>query len=63
MLVPVPDMKEQEEIAQGFAVIDKKIKSAKKKKLALQDLFRTLLHELMTAKTRVDSLNLTALVD
>ena len=53
------DKNEQKEIAQGFAVIDKKIKNAKKKKLALQDLFRTLLHELMTAKTRVHEIDIT----
>ena len=53
------DKKEQREIAKSFAVIDKKIKNAKKKKAVLQGLFRTLLHELMTAKTRVHEVDIT----
>ena len=49
---------EQKKIAQALAFIDKKITKARTKKVCLQDLFRTLLHELMTAKTRVHSLSL-----
>ena len=53
------DKKDRREIAKSFAVIDKKIKNAKKKKAVLQGLFRTLLHELMTAKTRVHEVDIT----
>ena len=56
MLVPVPSIDEQEEIATAFSSIDTKLSSARAKQLALQELFRTLLHELMTAKIRVDGL-------
>jgi len=60
MLVPVPAIDEQEEIARALALIDTKSSNAQAKQSALQDLFRTLLHELMTAKTRVDELALSA---
>jgi type I restriction enzyme S subunit len=53
MLVPVPTIEEQEEIARTLALLDDKATNALSKKTILQDLFRTLLHELMTAQTRV----------
>ena len=52
-----PTLKEQEEIATALATTERKIAVAKGKKAQLQDLFRTLLHELMTAKIRVHDLN------
>ncbi len=58
MLVPVPSVDEQEEIAQTLALIDDKVGNALSKKVSLQDLFRTLLHELMTAKIRVTRVDL-----
>ncbi|PKO19972.1 hypothetical protein CVU37_00415 [candidate division BRC1 bacterium HGW-BRC1-1] len=60
MLVPVPGIEEQEEIATMLSLIDTKSSSARAKLSALQDLFRTLLHELMTAKTRVHELEISA---
>lgn len=58
MLVPVPAIDEQEEIARALALIDTKSSSARAKQSALQDLFRTLLHDLMTAKVRISHLDL-----
>jgi len=58
MLVPVPAIEEQEEIARTLALLDDKTNNALSKKTSLQDLFRTLLHELMTAKTRVHELDI-----
>jgi type I restriction enzyme S subunit len=52
MLVPVPAIEEQKEIARALALVDDKTNNAILKKTNLQNLFRTLLHELMTAKTR-----------
>ncbi|MDD2750732.1 MAG: hypothetical protein PHX24_11690 [Acidithiobacillus sp.] len=52
MLVLVPTIDEQEEIARTLTLVDDKTNNAISKKASLQDLFRTLLHELMTAKTR-----------
>ena len=58
LLVPTPSPEEQKKIAQALAFIDKKITKARTKRVCLQDLFRTLLHELMTAKIRVDAVEL-----
>jgi type I restriction enzyme S subunit len=51
--VVLPSEAEQLEIATCFKSLDQKVVVAGRKVAALQDLFRTLLHELMTAKTRV----------
>lgn len=59
MLVPVPAIGDQEEIGRMLALLDDKTNNARSKKTILQDLFRTLLHELMTAKTRVHELEIT----
>ena len=52
----LPCEAEQSEIATCFKSIDQKVVVAGRKVAALQDLFRTLRHELMTAKTRVHEL-------
>lgn len=58
--IPIPtDMEEQEEIAKLLNGMNRKMGLAKQKTSRLQDLFRTLLHELMTAKTRVHELEIT----
>ena len=54
--VPLPDRNEQEEIVATFSTTDQKIRFASAKRKRLQDLFHTLLHDLMTAKVRVDRL-------
>jgi type I restriction enzyme, S subunit len=51
--VVLPGAAEQSEIATCFKSLDQKVVVAGRKVAALQDLFSTLLHELMTAKTRV----------
>jgi type I restriction enzyme S subunit len=56
--VVLPSKEEQEDIAHCFKSIDEKNTVAGRKSVVLQDLFRTLLHELMTAKIRVHDLNL-----
>ena len=53
----LPPQDEQDEIVEACHSIDGKIRVARSKKSQLQDLFRTLIHELMTAKIRVDELN------
>lgn len=55
-----PDQETQAMIIETFASIDGKLNAAIQKQSALQGLFRTLLHELMTAKTRVHGLELSA---
>lgn len=56
--VVLPGEAEQLEIAKCFKSLDEKVIVAGRKVAALQELFRTLLHELMTAKTRVHDLEL-----
>jgi len=54
--LPCPSKEEQNEIARNLAACDKRVGSAEQKYESLQDIFNTLLHELMTAKTRVNGL-------
>ncbi len=58
-LVPLPTVEEQTEIAEVFSATDRKTRLATQKRNQLQNLFRTLLHELMTAKTRVHDIEIT----
>ena len=60
IIVPKPSLEEQEEIVKALDAIEAKIAHATNKAAVLQDLFRTLLHNLMTAKTRVLELEITA---
>ncbi len=53
--IPSPTYDEQVEIANAIHGVEEKIQKHQEKRDALQSLFRTLLHELMTAKTRVNT--------
>ena len=57
---PLPSIEEQEAIAAAIDAAEEKTTLHTRKRDQLQDLFRTLLHELMTAKTRVHDLDLSA---
>lgn len=54
----VPPLDEQREIAHILQTLDRKIGLHEKKRAALQDLFKTLLHQLMTAQIRVNALDI-----
>ncbi len=54
---PMPSIDEQKAIASAIDTTEGKTTLHTRKRDQLQDLFRTLLHELMTAKTRVHELN------
>lgn len=56
----LPQAEEQDELAHTFETLDGRIAQAQAKRDLLQELFRTLLHELMTAKSCVYDLELTA---
>lgn len=56
IIVPKPSIDEQVEIAYALEATESKIGHASDKAAVLHDLFRTLLHELMTVKTRVHQL-------
>ncbi|WP_253665492.1 restriction endonuclease subunit S [Thermus scotoductus] len=52
-LIPLPPLSEQREIARMLQAVDARIEAEEKKKAALEALFKTLLHHLMTAKIRL----------
>lgn len=54
----IPQKDEQQAIADILSTIDQKIEFHSTKKQKLEELFRTLLHELMTARVRVDKVDL-----
>ena len=56
----LPSPEEQKEIADALDAVGNRTEVAERKKTQLQDLFRTLLHELMTAKTRVHNFKIPA---
>ncbi|MEW5789571.1 MAG: restriction endonuclease subunit S [Pseudomonadota bacterium] len=56
--ISLPDLAEQEEIASAIQNLERKKELHDEKRKQLQDLFRTLLHELMTANTRVHELEI-----
>ena len=58
MLVPLPVIEEQKEIAKVLSLVDTKSSYAQAKKSTYEQIFRTILHELMTAKIRVHDLEL-----
>jgi type I restriction enzyme S subunit len=62
ILLPVPpSLDEQREIVAILDAIDEKIDLHKRKRAALEDLFKALLHKLMTGEIRVSDLDLSAL--
>ena len=57
LLIPLPPLPEQQKIASILSVIDEKIQAEENKKKALEDLFKSMLHNLMTGRIRVKDLN------
>lgn len=55
--IPVPSYDEQVKIAETIGSIEKKIEHHKSKKKSFSDLFKTLLHELMTGQKRVNEID------
>jgi type I restriction enzyme S subunit len=51
--IPIPDIKEQNKISDFFIYTNKKIDITEKKLSAYQNLFKTLLHELMSGERRI----------
>jgi type I restriction enzyme S subunit len=57
--IPIPkDFDEQVEIAGTLDTVEKKVELLSDKQYRLEELFRTLLHQLMTGQTRVNDLDL-----
>lgn len=59
--LPLPDLDEQREIVAILDAIDRKIELHRKKRAVLEELFKALLHKLMTGEIRVDELDLSVL--
>lgn len=60
--VPMPPMNEQREIAAILDAIDHKIDLHRRKRTVLNDLFKVLLHKLMTGEIRIADLDLSAFI-
>jgi len=56
--IPLPPLPDQHRIASILSTIDQKIELEENKKKALDELFKSILHNLMTAKIRVNHLDL-----
>lgn len=56
--IPSPSLVLQEKIADILSLVDSKIEAEENKKKALEDLFRTLLNNIMTGKVRVNHLEI-----
>ncbi len=56
--LPIPPILEQEQIVNALSSVDTKIRVEETRKASLDILFKTLLHNLMTGKVRVDSFDL-----
>lgn len=57
-LIPLPSEDEQLELEATFRNLDSSLQQHARRQAALEALFRTLLHEVMTAKTRVNGIEL-----
>jgi type I restriction enzyme S subunit len=58
---PLPSLDEQRNIVEILDAIDRKIDLHKRKRVILEEFFKTLLHKLMTGEIRAADLNLSAL--
>jgi len=56
--LPLPPLKEQKEIAHILSTVDKKIEIEQKKKELLKELFKTMLHKLMSGEIRLKDVEL-----
>jgi type I restriction enzyme S subunit len=55
--VPVPSLEEQAGINKSIETITEKIEIHRRKEESLEELFRTLLHQLMTGQVRVKEID------
>jgi type I restriction enzyme S subunit len=63
VLVPLPRRDEQSEMVTALRVVDGKRQVHTRRSMALRDLFRVLLHQLMTAQIRVGDLDIDAIAN
>jgi len=53
LLIPLPPLEEQKEIAHILSTVDRKIEIEQKKKELLKEFFKTMLHKLMSGEIRL----------
>lgn len=53
ILIPLPPLEEQKQIAHILSTVDKKIEIEQRKKQLLKELFKTMLHKLMRGEIRL----------
>ncbi|MCR8487039.1 MAG: restriction endonuclease subunit S [candidate division WOR-3 bacterium] len=53
LLIPLPPLEEQKQIAHILSTVDKKIEVEQRRKEVLKDLFKTMLHKLMSGEIRL----------
>jgi type I restriction enzyme S subunit len=58
VLMPLPKKEEQDTMSEHFKLLNEKSVLLRRKKSSLEELFRTLLHQLMTAQIRVNNLEI-----
>jgi len=58
-LIPIPPVVTQQKIVSILLAVDKEIESEENKKKALEELFKSMLHNLMSAKIRVNNISRT----
>ena len=56
--IPLPDKSTQRKVADAIETVERKLEQHQRKHVALTDLFRTLLHQFMTAQIRVRDVEL-----
>jgi type I restriction enzyme S subunit len=56
--IPFPPPSEQQKIAHILSAVDERIEKEENRKKALEGLFKSLLHNLMTGKIRVNNLEI-----
>jgi type I restriction enzyme S subunit len=54
IFIPFPSPAEQQRIADMLSAVDRKIEAEEQRRAALQALFKTMLHQLMTGWVRVN---------
>jgi type I restriction enzyme, S subunit len=63
IVVPLPPLEEQKEIVHLLKAIDEKITTEENRKRTLDILFKTLLHDLMTGKVRLNNVDFTEITE
>jgi type I restriction enzyme, S subunit len=58
LLMPLPSLSDQEEITLALTVTDRKLRAEESHNASLDILFKSLIHNLMTGKVRVNDLDL-----